>query len=54
MTTEDYPMPRDTVRFVGEPVAVVVAESLDQAKDAAELLEIVYEPLPAVVRLQMQ
>jgi carbon-monoxide dehydrogenase large subunit len=29
---------------------MVVAETVDQAKDAAELLEIDYEPLPAVVR----
>ena len=29
---------------------MVVAETIDQAEDAAELLEITYEPLPAVVR----
>jgi carbon-monoxide dehydrogenase large subunit len=52
ITTRDYPMPPDKARFVGEPVAVVVAETIDQAKDAAELLEITYEPLPAVTRLQ--
>jgi carbon-monoxide dehydrogenase large subunit len=50
ITTRDYPMPPDRARFVGEPVAMVVAETIDQAKDAAELLEIVYEPLPTVVR----
>src|SRR5271165_6584691 len=50
ITTLDYPMPKDKARFVGEPVAMVVAETIDQAKDAAELLEIAYEPLPAVVR----
>jgi carbon-monoxide dehydrogenase large subunit len=48
ITTVHYPMPHDRVRFVGEPVAVVVAETLAQAKDAAELLVIDYEPLPAV------
>jgi len=37
-----------TVRYVGEPVAVVVAERLEQAKDAAELVEIDYEALPSV------
>src|SRR5215510_6836489 len=37
-------------RYVGEPVAVVVAETLWQAMDAAEHLEVVYAPLPAVVR----
>ena len=39
----------DRVRYVGQPVAFVVAESLEQAKDAAELIEVDYEPLPAVV-----
>ncbi len=34
-------------RHVGEGVAVVVAETLAQAKDAAELIEIDYEPLPS-------
>jgi aerobic carbon-monoxide dehydrogenase large subunit len=37
-----------TVRYVGEPVAFVVAETLAQAKDAAELIDIDYEPLPSV------
>jgi carbon-monoxide dehydrogenase large subunit len=50
ITTQDYPMPPDKARFVGEAVAMVVAETVDQAKDAAELLETTYEPLPAVVR----
>ncbi len=36
------------VRYVGEPVAFIVAESLAQAKDAAELVEIDYQPLPSV------
>ena len=36
------------VRYVGDPVAFIVAETLDQAKDAAELLAIEYEILPAV------
>ena len=38
----------DRVRYVGDPVAMVIAETLDQAKDAAELIEVDYEPLPAV------
>jgi hypothetical protein len=37
------------VRYVGDPVAFVVAETLNQAKDAAELISVEYEPLPAVV-----
>jgi carbon-monoxide dehydrogenase large subunit len=36
------------VRHVGERVAVVVAETEDQARDAAELVQVDYEPLPAV------
>ncbi|MBK17910.1 MAG: carbon monoxide dehydrogenase [Rhodospirillaceae bacterium] len=39
---------RDKVRYVGEGVALVVAESLAQAEDAAELLEIDFDLLPAV------
>jgi carbon-monoxide dehydrogenase large subunit len=37
------------VRFVGEPVAAVIAEDPYQARDAAELVEVEYESLPAVV-----
>ena len=36
------------VRYVGEPVAFVVAETLAQAKDAAELIDVDYEPLASV------
>ena len=39
----------DTVRHVGDQVAVVIAETLDQAKDAAEKLVVDYEERPAVV-----
>lgn len=39
----------DRVRHVGEIVAMVVADTLELARDAAELIEIDYEPLPAVV-----
>ena len=37
------------VRYVGEPVAAVVAEDAYAARDAAEMVEVNYEPLPAVV-----
>ena len=37
------------VRYVGDRVAVVIAETLAQAKDAVELIEVDYEVLPAVV-----
>lgn len=40
---------QDKVRYVGEPVAAVVADSVIGAMDAAELVEVDYEPLPAVV-----
>src|SRR5437763_12243763 len=42
----------ETVRFVGDRVAFVVAETLSQARDAAELVEIEYDLLPAVVELE--
>ena len=41
----------DTVRYVGDQVAMVVAETLQQARDAAELVEVDYEVLPAVVNV---
>jgi carbon-monoxide dehydrogenase large subunit len=39
---------RGAVRYVGDPVAMVIAETLTAARDAAELVQIEYEPLPAV------
>ena len=39
---------RDRVRTIGDPVAMVIAETPEQAKDAAELVEVEYEALPAV------
>jgi aerobic carbon-monoxide dehydrogenase large subunit len=42
------PLVTDRVRYVGDPVAMVVAETLAEAKDAAELVEIDYEALPSV------
>jgi len=45
----DYPMAVDKVVFQGEPLAAVVAETRLAAEDAAELVEVDYEPLPAVV-----
>src|SRR4029077_1855031 len=37
------------VRHVGDPVAVIVAETREQAQDAAELIDVSYNTLPAVV-----
>ncbi len=45
----DYPMAVDKVVFQGEPIAAVVAETRLAAEDAAELVEVEYEPLPPVV-----
>src|SRR5438132_10931922 len=39
----------DRVRYVGDPVAFIAAETLNQAKDAAELIDIEYEPMVAAV-----
>ncbi|HET7259373.1 MAG TPA: hypothetical protein VFI75_06610, partial [Candidatus Acidoferrum sp.] len=41
----DYPMAVDKVLYQGEPVAAVVAETRHAAEDAAELVEVDYEPL---------
>jgi len=44
-----YPLlAKDCVRYVGQAVATVVAETVAAAKDAAELIDITYEPLPVV------
>jgi carbon-monoxide dehydrogenase large subunit len=43
------PLAVDDVRFVGDPVVIVVAESRYVAEDACELVDVEYEPLPPVV-----
>jgi carbon-monoxide dehydrogenase large subunit len=43
------PLATDTVRHVGEAVAVVVTEEPYQGEDAVELVEVDYDPLPAVI-----
>jgi aerobic carbon-monoxide dehydrogenase large subunit len=42
------PLPADAARHVGDPVAVVIADSQDAAQDAAEKVRVAWEPLPAV------
>ena len=42
------PLAEGEARFAGDPVALVVADSRYLAEDAAELVEVDYEPLPAV------
>ena len=44
-----HPIAIDRVRFVGQPVALVVAETKDICRDALELIEVDYDSLPAVV-----
>src|SRR5205814_4564325 len=46
---KDYALAVGKVRFVGEPVVAVVAETRELARDASELVEVEYEPLPAIV-----
>ena len=47
-----YPCGTDKARFVGEPVAVVVARDRYIAEDAADLVVVDYEPLPAIVQTE--
>ena len=46
--SQQTPIATDRVRYVGDPVAVVVAQDRYVAEDALELVEVVYEDLPAV------
>lgn len=46
-TRNQFPLPADRVHFVGEPVAMVVAKSSEQARDAAEAITVNYEMLDA-------
>jgi carbon-monoxide dehydrogenase large subunit len=58
LVTEDtknpphYPLAAEVARYQGDGVAVVVAESRALAKDAAELVEVEYEPLPSVADVE--
>ena len=47
-----YPIAREEVCYQGEPVAVVVAEQRYQAADAAQLVDVEYDPLPAVMEIE--
>jgi carbon-monoxide dehydrogenase large subunit len=48
----EYPLAKDQVRYVGEPVAVIVATARHLAEDAAPLVEIEYEVMPACVDIE--
>ncbi|RHW27129.1 xanthine dehydrogenase family protein molybdopterin-binding subunit [Nocardioides immobilis] len=52
VTPDHLPMPADRVAFAGETVAVVVARSAAEARDAAELVEVEYDELPAALDLK--
>src|SRR5205823_314944 len=49
---ERFPIAEREVCYQGEPVAVVVAETPYQAADAAQLVDVDWEPLPAVIDLE--
>ncbi len=42
----------DIVKFVGEPIVAIVTETAYQGEDAAEMVFIDYEPLPAIIDLE--
>jgi len=46
---DEPPMAVDTVRYIGEPVAAVVADSLYHAKKAAKKIKVKYKPLPVYI-----
>src|SRR6188508_2216950 len=52
VTPAHSPMPADRVAFAGEIVAVVVARTAAEARDAAELVEVEYDELPAALDLK--
>ncbi len=49
---DHWPVAKEVVRHLGDAVAVVVATSRAEAKDAAELVEVDYEPLPVVTEIE--
>lgn len=50
LTTPQNLLPCDRVLFVGEAVAMVIAESVAEGRDAVEAIEVGWDPLPSVVR----
>ncbi len=50
--SDHLPLASGEVRYAGEPVAVVVAEDPYIARDAADLVEVEYDPLPAAIDLE--
>ena len=52
VATEQYVLAKDRVRFIGEPIAAVLASSPEQAEDDAERVEVELEPAAAVTDLE--
>jgi len=48
MKSDQYPLARGKVRFIGDPVAVVAADDAQTARDALKLIAVTYEPLAAL------
>jgi carbon-monoxide dehydrogenase large subunit len=46
-----HALARDIVRYVGEPIAFVIADTIEHARDAADIVTVEYEPLPPVISL---
>ena len=46
------PIAKDKVRYVGEIIAVIIAETLEDAKNAAELIDVNYEDIPVIIDMQ--
>src|SRR5437868_5957975 len=51
-TPEHWAMASDVVRYVGEPVAAVAVEDRYGVEDAVDMVDVDYEPLPAVVGIE--
>ena len=48
MKSDQYPLARRKVRFLGDPVAIVAADDAQTARDALKLITVTYEPLPPI------
>jgi len=48
MKSDQYPLARKKVRFLGEPVAIVAADDAQTARDALQLINVTYEALPPI------
>ena len=48
MKSDQYPLARKKVRFIGDPVAIVAADDDRTARDACKLIEVTYEKLPPI------